>query len=643
MLSRMVAARDENAVCTESVLAPAFATRTQPSVSVSCESMDRRLRCEVISEVGRLEEISSEWSRIWKSDSRAEIFQTPEWATAWWRSFGQGATLCSLVVFAGDEIVGIVPLVNRGGVIQFLGTPEADYADIICEEKWAPEVLAAAFKTLRESVTGWTECVLQHLAQHSRVVRHYGSVPRQLLSSLHCVPAERYQTVVFREKRDAVFGSLLGKNHTRRRRNKLQKAGEVRFRHLENAQEAEAYLDDFFRHHVRRHAVIGRRSAYAVPEARQFIKTLIRQLGPAVRFGVLELDGRPLAWHLGFQVNGKFLLYQHTFDLDASDYTPGELLLWNLFEYAKDNIAREFDFGKGDEPYKDRFANYSRQTFSLFVEPQHLAGRVRGIGRTAQRHVQPSLQRMKQSVKSRRAILRAFRSARMWLIGNAARFRQASSNGVLPQYGLDLMRDLLRECIWSRRSITVFEAEEFRDPNAVSLVGAEGFSDLEVHQAGFGDLVDLAWEHPEIVLLSDLPRCRERLKRGDQVYIVRQKSRIVILGWLTKGNVPAASLEQGDNPGADSQAMVMDECWSASDDVSACYRPLLRLLAHQAESKRADLLIHCGANQPGLRSELKRMGFIPRFRIIRYKLFHRFRRDSVLLPTKDSDALSQVA
>jgi len=396
------------------------------------------LRCEVVRDFGRLQEFCSDWTRLWKSDSQAEIFQTPEWAIAWWCSFGNGCALCSLVIFAEDEVVGIVPLVMRDGVIRFLGTPEADYADIVCEDKWAEEVLAIAFKALRESVTGWSECVWQHLSKDSRVMRHYQSLPRQLLGSFQCLPTDSYQTILFQDNRDAVFSSLLGKKHTRRRRNKLQKAGQVRFRQLETQQATGTDLNDFFRHHVRRHAAIGRKSVYAAPESCQFIRTLVEKLGPAARFGVLELDGRPLAWHFGFQVNGKFLLYQHTFDLDASEYTPGELLLWNLFEYARDHVAREFDFGKGSEPYKSRFANHSRETFSLFIEPSGWKGRSRGLTRRIQADLLPYLSNLKNTAKSHRAALRAFRSIRKWIVGIRGTARQGNKNDDFANHGIRL-------------------------------------------------------------------------------------------------------------------------------------------------------------------------------------------------------------
>jgi hypothetical protein len=250
---------------------------------------------------------------------------------------------------------------------------------------------------------------------------------------------------------------------------------------------------------------------------------------------------------------------------------------------------------------------------------------------------------MKKVVKSRRAMLRAFRSLRMWSAGTAARLRQANENGVLPQYGLRLVKELLWDSLWSKRSIEVFASEMLRTSDEAALVGASRSPDLEVSVAGFGDLVDLAWQHPEVLLLSKLQLCRERLKRGDQAYIVRQKSQVVILCWISNSTVPANASAQSPCAKPDTAVMVMDECWSARGDISASYRQLLSVLARAAGSKKANLLIHCSADQPALRSELERQGFLPSCQIIRYKFLGRFRRDSVLLPSKDPVRLSQVA
>jgi CelD/BcsL family acetyltransferase involved in cellulose biosynthesis len=600
-----------------------------------------------VTDFHRLEELSSQWERLWESDPRAEIFQTPEWSKAWWRAFGQDYSLCSLAVFAGHQMVGIVPLVRRDNFVQFLGLPEADYADIICEEHRATEVLALALKTLGESVTGWTECGFEHLPRHSRLVRHYRALPREIRARLHRVPAERQYTIILRNQREEVFKSLLGKNHTRRLQNKLRKAGQLRFRHLQTPDEIEAYLPDFFRHHVRRHAAIGRRSVCARPEFCQFIRAIIQELGPRgrVRFGVLELDGRALAWELAFQVNGKFMLYQHTFDLDASHYTPGEVILWNALEYARDNVSREFDFGSGDELYKDRFANYSRETYSLFVTPRGLRGWVRGSARGIQAFVQPGFSKMKEIAKSRRMTLRAFRAARMWMLGTWGCVRQARKNGSLLQCGLHLTKKVFGNSVWSRRSADVFALEPSRLGDGDPLLSTPSEGDQDVRVAQFGDLVDLSWQHPEILSLNELAQCRKRLQNGDHVYIVRENSDVVSVCWAS-GPAEAAAAPGTARIGiaASTPAIVIDELWSIRDrDLSASYRLLLSVLAREASRQKANILVYCSSEQPALRRELEHQGSRPTFRITRYRALGRLQRESVRPYPANSSYSAQAA
>ncbi|MFZ1000291.1 MAG: hypothetical protein WAO17_18970, partial [Candidatus Sulfotelmatobacter sp.] len=162
------------------------------------------LRGEVLSDFAELEKISSDWERLWQTDGRGEIFQTLAWARAWWRSHGRDFTLCSPVVLEGNRVIGILPLVKRGNIVQFLGMPEADYTDLLCEAGREKEVLSVALRALFESVERWDECILQHLAKDGRIVRHCDELPRDLRRRMKLVPAGRYQTILLEENREEI-------------------------------------------------------------------------------------------------------------------------------------------------------------------------------------------------------------------------------------------------------------------------------------------------------------------------------------------------------------------------------------------------------------------------------------------------------
>src|ERR1700693_727428 len=148
------------------------------------ESAPRPAQCELVRDFARLEELSEEWDRLWRS-SRSEIFQQFAWTRAFWKTRGSKLSLCSVVVRDGVDIVGILPLASDGEAIRFLA--EADYNDLICDERRAPSVLAAAMQALFEMPVRWSKCVLNNLSVDSRMVRHLPSLSPRVRRELGLV------------------------------------------------------------------------------------------------------------------------------------------------------------------------------------------------------------------------------------------------------------------------------------------------------------------------------------------------------------------------------------------------------------------------------------------------------------------------
>src|SRR5208337_586075 len=83
------------------------------------------------------------WQDMLHRCHNSAIFSTWEWLTAWWKHFGNDKRLVLLLAEENDKIVGIAPLMYsihkmfglRMGKIEFIGTPDSDYADFILAEK----------------------------------------------------------------------------------------------------------------------------------------------------------------------------------------------------------------------------------------------------------------------------------------------------------------------------------------------------------------------------------------------------------------------------------------------------------------------------------------------------------------------------
>lgn len=344
------------------------------------------LRCEVITEFSRLESLAPDWERLFESVTPAGgMFQSWAWARAFWSVHGEHLSLCTPVVFEGTTVIGILPVAVRGRTARLLGDPYADYNGLLCAPERAAQVVPLAFAALLDAPVGWTQCVFEGVRAGSPLLKDGPALPawlrlRRQVSFGYSCPATVDDGAVLR--RFSRKHALVNKE------NRLKRLGRVSMRHLEDRNEIlTRHLDGFVEMLVSRQALMGLRSPFLSADARAMLRALVTRLNPAreLRFSVLELDGRPLAYHLGFQHAGKLALYMTTFDVDFWNESPGAVLLRKAFEWAHEERLTELDFSIGDEEYKKRYANQTRETFTVHFDRHPRSPRT-GLRRLVRRH-----------------------------------------------------------------------------------------------------------------------------------------------------------------------------------------------------------------------------------------------------------------
>jgi CelD/BcsL family acetyltransferase involved in cellulose biosynthesis len=372
--------------------------------------------CEIITDFRHLEELSACWDCWWRANPRGEIFQSFAWARAWWKCFGGSVELCTPVVHENGEPVLILPLVRRGRDLVCLGTPQSDYCDFLSSHPRPEEPLALAFEALLHSKLSWRECKIENLPPWSRMLAAAPKLRPRLQALMQVTPTESCPTIVLGERREQVLEDLTGKKHTRRRINKLNKAGRLNFRHIEDQAEAQEQLTKFFQSHLERCALLGKTSSFEDPAMCEFMRELMRQcdLRKEVRFSVVELNNQGIAWSIGFLIHGKFDYYQQTFSVAAEEYAPGEVLMYFLLEFAKKNVDREFDFMRGEEFFKRRFATEVRQSCTLYLERPGPVGELRREWRSLQARSYNTLGRWEVGLRAH-PIFPKMRSVLVWV------------------------------------------------------------------------------------------------------------------------------------------------------------------------------------------------------------------------------------
>lgn len=309
----------------------------------------------------------TDWNALVQRGSVNTIFQTHQWANAWWKTFGDDHRLVYLVAEDDGETRGFVPLmeVPKCGELHLLSDVNSDYCDIVADRnRYA--VLDGVLHFLIQEHPGWDSLVLRNIPERSSTLAalltlcgKHGLHPR--LSARIAAPH-----IDFRQ------GSRPFKltYNMRRHSNRLERLGVVDYRVAQERAELPAMLDELYKQHIGRYREKGERSLFENTACRRFYATLADDLLDTgwLHFSQLRLDGRPLATHFGFVYNKVLTWYKPAFDVAYSRYSPGTVLIRRLIDYAGAHDLDTLDFTIGNEPFKERFRNaiaYNR-TLTIF-------------------------------------------------------------------------------------------------------------------------------------------------------------------------------------------------------------------------------------------------------------------------------------
>jgi peptidoglycan/xylan/chitin deacetylase (PgdA/CDA1 family)/CelD/BcsL family acetyltransferase involved in cellulose biosynthesis len=355
--------------------APLPAPSTNGQVVTSrAEERPEPLRIEPAS----LESLRDDWTGL--ASQTGNIFATWEWASAWWRRFGEGREPLLTACRAADgRLAGIIPLYlwrsRPVSVLRFIGHGAGDELGPI----HAPGEQDAVADAARRA-----------LAAHRFRVFLGEHLPARALWSdaLGAKVIAREGSPVLRAPDGGWSGYLAGRSSNfrqqlgRRERN-LARSYRLVFRLVEDPEELPEAMEALFRLHGLRWEVGS--SAFEPRAAfhKEFAATALER--GWLRLWLMELDGRPAAAWYGFRFGDVEWFYQSGRDPAFDNLSVGFVLLAHSIREAFENGAREYRFGRGHDPYKYRFTTEDPglETISL------TRGRAAGTALAAARNAYP--------------------------------------------------------------------------------------------------------------------------------------------------------------------------------------------------------------------------------------------------------------
>jgi CelD/BcsL family acetyltransferase involved in cellulose biosynthesis len=328
------------------------------------------IRIEEIRDWGAVEPHADDWNRLAQASDTATVFQSFEWHAAWWSVFRDDYELRVVLAWAGPELAAIAPwaLTRKGRELQFLGSGDyaSDYCDFLVDPAH-PEAVDALAGWMFANRRAWRRVDFRNVPSHSH---HRLRLEARLRERTSWVVSEVEADAPTRVLGDAAADrEALGKSSLRRHFRHFSKSGRLEFQHLASEPEVAPLLDAFFRQHIARRAMAGGKSQFLDARQKRLYRELVRVLAPRgwLRFGVVRLDGEPIAFHFGFEYGSRFIWYKPAFSTAHAKHSPGEVLLKFLLEDALKRGLAEFDFTVGSEPFKYRFANRVRSNHRIRV------------------------------------------------------------------------------------------------------------------------------------------------------------------------------------------------------------------------------------------------------------------------------------
>lgn len=325
----------------------------------------------VIKSEEEFDTLEAEWSQLADDCTYTTVFQTYEWNRVWWRHFGKAFGRSLNILILRDEqnkLIGLAPLFTSFWYstplrrLSFIGTGASDYLDIIAKNGCEEFVVKSIYDFISH-MPGWQIGDLQQLREDG-LLRQYP--PTQFGSSLIYVldalqepcpylPLGDWQWVL------AGMGKKTRYNIGYYDRS-LQKLHDVEFGWA-NEQNVDDEMSHLFELHQRRWNKRWLPGVFGNNKVQNFHRNIAKSFLKKdwLRLYYLHLDGVTEACIYCFSFRERICYYQGGFEPTLAKLSLGTVLTSRAMQSAIEDGKTQFDFLRGDEPYKAKWTALSKR------------------------------------------------------------------------------------------------------------------------------------------------------------------------------------------------------------------------------------------------------------------------------------------
>ena len=328
---------------------------------------EAKIRIEHIHDLTRLNALQSTWDSILQQNSVKSIFLTREWASAWWKNYGEDKELWLLAAWDEDLLVGIAPLMlikkRKYGlmfrVLKPLSAPDCDVSGFLLRDE-SLYVLNAFCKYILDQQRLWDVIQVSEFRQDNPqtgfLLEHFSKAgfKTHITTSQHFyIPIEGDWQTYF----DHTPKNL--KHDITRRLKHADRLGKLSLRHIKGRDVTWENFQTIFQINETGHFT----DLYKSTRDQNFHHDLMESMQERgwIDIYFLYLDDAPLAFRYGFIYENRFEDWRASFNQLHPQLSSGKLLMQKTLEDQFNHGYKEFDFLRGTDTYKTRWHPLPRE------------------------------------------------------------------------------------------------------------------------------------------------------------------------------------------------------------------------------------------------------------------------------------------
>ena len=286
------------------------------------------------------------------------LFMLPSWLGSWWSYFGEGAQTRLYVVKQSDEVLGVAPLAVTGDTARLISDNDLiDYSDFIVAPSREIEFFSILFDHLRRE--GVSRLHTGRVRADSTIFSRLQEYSTLLGCDVSSNPVDVLYEIDLTDTWEGYLDILSAKerHETRRKLRRLESAGRVGQRVIEDKKEVVHAMDAFislFRSNR------TEKVKFMAGDVELFFRSLAVEMADAglLMLSFLDLNDRAVAATMCFDYRSTVYLYNNGYDRHFDRLSVGFMSKVLSIQESIKRGRKKYNLLRGSEAYKGRLGGH---------------------------------------------------------------------------------------------------------------------------------------------------------------------------------------------------------------------------------------------------------------------------------------------